>query len=312
MKTWPVIDEAKTRSNDDLAKLRTMATQVLADAPDLIVGVNGSYARREATTGSDLDLFFLYESEQGLDNAVAAKKRLHEAIVKEGFRPPSAGGVFEKPLRVTDLTQNIGGGFDTNETITRRMLLLLEGEWLANETAFRSAREKILSAYVSDDVQQNHICLFLLNDVIRYWRTMCVDYEYKVAHEKPKIIRLTKLRFSRMLLYFGGLISVAETWNLNQSQKKQRLAELFAMPTLDRMISVMGDDAETAIDEYAEFLGALNNEAIRKQLENPQVAGAAETYDLLRAKARQFRESLARLIKKKYSEDHPIHMALIF
>lgn len=158
-----VLAAAKERSDKDLARLRELTLAVVGKS-DLIVGVNGSYARREATTGSDLDLFFLFKGDAG--EAIAAKDELAMVLGESGFKPPSQGGVFEKPLSVIDLTENIGGAFDTNETITRRMLLLLEGEWLANKDAFDDARATILKAYVPDEVRADQISLFLLNDII--------------------------------------------------------------------------------------------------------------------------------------------------
>ena len=54
---------------------------------------------------------------------------------------------------------------------------------------------------------------FFANDVIRYWRTICVDFEGKVAQDERNrvkkdkfVMRNAKLRTSRKMLYASGLL----------------------------------------------------------------------------------------------------------
>src|SRR5262249_33613294 len=152
-------------------------TQEFAGRTDIIVGVNGSYARGEVTSGSDVDIFFL--AVQSVTSASEAQDVFIPKLESLGFKPPSAGGVFENALPVSMLRDNIGGSADTNETITRRMLFLLEGEWLLNQTGFAAARSEIIDAYIRNTVGEGHLSKYFLNDVVRYRRTICVDYEDK-------------------------------------------------------------------------------------------------------------------------------------
>ena len=55
--------DAKKRSDDGIADMRIKAAKVLGTEPSVIIGVNGSYARREVTNGSDVDLFVLYKGQ---------------------------------------------------------------------------------------------------------------------------------------------------------------------------------------------------------------------------------------------------------
>ena len=66
--------------------------------------------------------------------------------------------------------------------------------------------------------------MFLLNDVIRYWRTICIDLEHKVrADNKARDIRLIKLRFSRMLLYASGVLAIGEGYRRSSEEKLESL-----------------------------------------------------------------------------------------
>jgi len=65
-------------SREIIAVLREVADKTFRDHPELVVGVNGSVARREATTESDLDLFVLTTAE---DIGAAKKVRIVTAGV---------------------------------------------------------------------------------------------------------------------------------------------------------------------------------------------------------------------------------------
>ncbi len=303
------IERARNRSESGIVTLRQLASDVFGSEAGLIIGVNGSYARREATSGSDIDLFYLISGRGELE---VAKRQIFEGKIRDcGFKMPAAGGVFSNALRTDELLRNIGGLDDSNASLTRRLLLLLEGEWLFNRDCYLRTRNELLSRYVSEFTPRGKIALFLLNDIIRYWRTICVDYEYKTSGGgKSKGIRLVKLRFSRMFLAFGGIVAVAETFELDPREKIRRLDELFSLDVLSRVESVMGHLAENAISLYGEFLEALDNGTTREKLSVKEYEGAVEFVEL-RNKGREFKDELIAILAAKYSTSHPIHKALL-
>lgn len=307
------IEECKTRSLRGLSKMRVLADELFGGHHDFIIGINGSYARSEVTSGSDVDLFFLSLGGTQPEDILTYQTQFFEKLVEQGFKPPSPGGVFETPLRATELHNIIGGMEDDNLLITRRMLLLLEGDWIHHEAGLDEAREELIRRYMPQPRDELHICMFLLNDIIRYWRTICVDFEHKVrSGEKPRAIRLAKLRFSRMMLYFGGLIAVAETGGLSHEQKTARLAELLRLPTIERVRSVLGEKVDPALELYADFLSDLDNHAVRAELELDEPAGtASDAYASLREKAQHFRRGLRDALYSHYDEEHSIRTALI-
>ncbi|WP_272009288.1 hypothetical protein [Roseovarius sp. ZX-A-9] len=293
-----VLDGTRNKSEEILEILRSVAADLLRGDSDLIIGVNGSIARREATSGSDVDLFFLTVGGD-IDAAKAAQTEYRKRLVAMGIKMPAAGGVFESPLQTTQLTATIGGEDDTNTYITRRMLYLLEGEWVANKDGFDCLRSDLIARYVSEDLDDQKIVRFFLNDVIRYWRTICVDFENKTADStKPRAIRLVKLRLSRMLLYFAGIAAARQTVGCDAATKRERLAELLALPPLERLRQIYGLNKMMPVQAlYASFLSALDNRKIRSQLELPGAAGMDTLeFEELSEVAREFKTELLTLL----------------
>ena len=165
------IEDAKTYSNDKLCSLRD-AVKVLVP-PKEMVFINGSFARREASVGSDVD-FYIVTTEDNNPRPEWAEK-VKSAIEKIVPINPAEDGAFYQVEQLETLIKNIGGEHDNNHNITRRMLLLLEGEWLFNEAGLKDIRKRILERYIADGITDHQLALFLLNDIVRYYRTMAVD-----------------------------------------------------------------------------------------------------------------------------------------
>lgn len=312
LKAQGIFEEAGKRSEEGLKRMRDVAAELIGDDDRFIVGVNGSYARREVTGGSDVDLFVLYRHD-AMNEAQEVQANLRKKLEADSFKMPAPGGVFSSPLTVSNLTQSIGGMDDTNEYITRRMLLLLEGEWIHNPAQFERARTRLLDQYVADTIRREQICLFLLNDIIRYWRTICVDFEYKVQSDgKPREIRLIKLRFSRMLLFFAGVMAVGATYGLERAEKIACLSEHLALPAHQRLLKLAGEKAYPALELYAEFLEALDDSGRRDALSAALPTGEESSeFTTLRAQAQKFRLSLLELLHGHFGTENPTVAALM-
>ena len=311
-KALAVFDATKERSERGIKEMREEAVRMFQDDASIVVGVNGSYARREVTTGSDVDLFFLYK-DRPKESAQNSQKRLRRQLKRSGYVMPAPNGVFDDPLSINTLQRRIGGMEDNNVRITRRMLLLLEGEWIFNRKEFEEIRLRLLNQYVPNALRRDQICLFLLNDVIRYWRTICVDFEFKVRNDgKARAIRLLKLRFSRMLLFLAGVLAIGETYNQSAETKLMTLDSYLSLPAIDRIRAIACESSVPALELYAEFLIALDDKEIRKALSKENGSGEeSEAFEVLRIKAQEFRDALLNLLNAHLGKQNPTVNALM-
>jgi predicted nucleotidyltransferase len=312
------LQKRRSFSEDQIALLRKQLSGKFSE--NISVVVTGSYARREASAESDIDYFLIGDASRLGDSASAqlenAQAIASEAATSLGIKPPSMTGAFAQSETVDEMTRNVGGNDDPNFKLTHRLLLLLEGEWLAGEGVFHDARKKLLEdVYVRAEISDHQIARFLLNDVIRYWRTMGVDFEYKTQEgNKGWGIRNIKLVYSRKLMYFSGVLMVAETAQSTRRIKLQRLSELLVMTPIERVQHLFGRDCESVLQMYVKFLGSMSDGAVRKDLEEVSInrAGQNDAFRDLKNEGHHFSLELEQLLRRRYPPSHPIHHAMLF
>ena len=293
-----VLQRAKDEAERQINLMRDLAVDVISKDADIVVGVHGSVARREVTSGSDADLFFLVRKGD-IEKTKGVQSAFREKLKEVGIKMPAQDGVFANPIHEVELLQRIGGEPDTNQFTTRRMLFLLEGEWLYNREGFDEVRSELICHYVDNELDDRKICRYLLNDIIRYWRTICVDFEQKTADgTKPRAIRLIKLRFAIMMLYFGGIAAICKTMDLPAAEKRKTLKKMFAIPPIDRLKDVFGDtETRAVLAAYATFLNSVDSAGIRANLGRKGKTGldTQECLELAEV-AREFRSALETLL----------------
>ena len=307
-----VVDKCREHSEEKCSALRSELEKVLcADSADTVL-ICGSYARREAAGPSDVDYFLVSDKEDEREGLI---NQIDVVVNRLGLKAPSQGGPFANVGTPQSIVQNIGGTKDSNANLTRRMLLLLEGDWLFNEGSFRRLRREILAKYLGGDIPDHQIALFLLNDIIRYWRTICVDYEHKTTEgDKPWAIRNVKLVFSRKLIYASGLFSVALTADMSIEKKVERLEELFDQRPLDRIVHICGE-APTArmVRCYETFLDCISDQKKRCDLENLGRGGRGDPlFREIKNEGHQFTLELLKLFETTFHSTHPIRRAIVY
>ena len=299
---------AKGFSEGKLQELRDQLKRL--DLGDRVVVACGSFARREASEYSDIDYYTLSEDDDP-PNDVAVTSAIKTVIAQS----PAADGAFGTRLSPSEMLANIGGQRDDNAKITQRVLFLLEGEWLYNRDRLFLFRRQMLEKYVRDTMADHQLTLFLLNDVIRYYRTMAVDYEFKTTEgDKPWAIRNIKLVFSRKLLYASGLFSIAMTADRTREDKIRILEELFGVPVIERMRRICGNVALARVmKSYDVFLDRLSDRSVRSHLE---ALGPNERTDVgfreIKNEGYQFTRELLALFENTFDRTHPIRRAVVF
>ena len=310
--THAAIAKARTYSDAKLGELRALVAGAVP--PGTVVVACGSFARREACAASDLD-YFIIRGEEGEEGEPAWAGTLH-ALLKAAVPVEAArGGPFAAIEHLPDMVRNMGGQDDTNQRLTRRMLFLLEGEALSDAEGFRLARRRLLERYIAPRVGEGMLPLFLLNDLIRYYRTIAVDYEFKTGEaDKPWGLRNLKLVFSRKLLYASGLFALGATREGPAAAKVARLEGLLDLSPLDRMAAICGPAAVGPIfAAYDHFLARLAKPGVRRHLERLTRRDRDDpVFRDLKDAGYGFTRDLAALFETTFDEDHPIRRAILF
>jgi predicted nucleotidyltransferase len=298
-------------SEDRIAQLSKELEQLCGK--DASVVVNGSFARLEASAESDIDFFILTKKRSTRDSEKLAKA-VREQISKVVGKPPAKGGAFGAIVTTGELAKIIGGNDDSNPEITRRILFLTEGRALTGGKLFEEEQLSLLQSYVKDTISDHQLGLFLLNDIIRYYRTVCVDFENKtVQNGKTWGDRNIKLVFSRKMLYFGGVLICAEMAQKSPAAKRATATRLMGMTPIERCLEICDASILRALKEYDHFLGEMAKPDVRELLKStPEDRKKhSETFKNLKNRGHQFSMALMSAMSATYPPSHPIHRALV-
>lgn len=197
------------------------------------VYATGSFGRGEASSYSDLDLFIVgknrTDGQQGsvlrpLDE-VCLKAELIGVTRRLAFPDFTDDGRYLTQYSVADFTKTLGTPEDdVMNTFTARLLLLLESRPLLEPAVYDEVVEEVIAAYWRDyaDHSSNFMPAFLANDILRLWRTFCVNYEARTARvpdEKKAKGKLKnyKLKHSRMLTCYSAVLLLLAMFRLNHT-----------------------------------------------------------------------------------------------
>jgi hypothetical protein len=259
---------------DTAQRLTTMRERFSAVAlePRASVVLFGSWGRQELTDHSDEDWAILVDG----PDVAGARCSMNEIseLVGTDERRPGTQGIFGSAFSCNDLVELIGLEADDNKNLTRRLLLLLESVAVLNEPAHGGCWQRVLDGYLDDSVKSYRPPRFLLNDVIRCWRTICVDF---VGKERAEVgqkwaLRNLKLRLSRKALFASGLLPALLCHRYASSDMGGFLTEILSQSPMDRLawafLELDAPDAGVrAIGANDRFIGMLGNQEVREELE---------------------------------------------
>ena len=265
---------------------------------DTSVVLFGSWARLELTGGSDDDWVVLVDGPVEGRSEVGAVVDLAKRHLGQGDRKPGAQGIFGGAISCDELVAKVGLDEDTNTNLTRRALLLLESVEVAG-SVHAHCRRRVLERYLNYGVKDFRPPRFLLNDIVRYWRTVGVDFEGKhrdTGGNDPKWVeRNVKLRTARKVLFAGGLVPILQCHLLAKRDMPDYLEQQLTRPPTDRL--AVAFEHYGAIDEGVRFFGAYDRwmELMRDQQARAELAALRfETREAssLFAEIRQIGEAL--------------------
>jgi hypothetical protein len=247
---------------------------------DATVVLMGSWGRREITSESDDDFMVLLAGAP----REGARPSIEEVAGALGGRPPGPEEIFGRHVLLDELRGKIGRDEDTNTNLTRRMLLMLESVAICGDDVHADARRALISGYLEANVKDHRPPRFLLNDVVRYWRSIAVDFESKMRARKGEGwgLRNAKLRLSRKALFAAGLLPVLECYRHPVNNMLDYLDDRMSVPPLDRLADAFVDRGALdpgvrALSAYDEFLAILDDSPRRRELSDLGVADAAES-----------------------------------
>jgi hypothetical protein len=233
------LESRRSFTTHRLNDLRSRLAEAEARARDkACVYATGSFGRREASTHSDLDLFIVGKDDEvdsyAERNPRSTLRRLDEICVKANlihatrelnFPEFSGDGEYLGHYALSDLTKTLGKRQDdVKNTFTARLLLLLESCPLVGDAVYGEVVEEVISVYWRDyeDHREDFIPAFLTNDILRLWRTFCVNYEAGTDREPPERktkgkLKNFKLKHSRMLTCYSAILFLLSKYMLHST-----------------------------------------------------------------------------------------------
>lgn len=313
--------EISSKTREDLDKL--LSTEIRKyTSEDTSLVVFGSLGRGEWTSNSDLDWTFLIDGGANSDHLLIAQD-IQKVLEKANFQKPGPTGTFGNMAFSHDIIHQIGGQEDSNKNTTQRILLLLESCAIGNRTdAYERVIRGVINRYLEEDnhllthdAKRYRVPRFLLNDIVRFWRTMAVDFANKQRDRAGKGwgLRNAKLRMSRKLIFASGLL-VCFSSNLDPDLQTQistdkndiklnlvnhirdhvRMTPLEIVARSVERYGVPDSIARELFDAYSEFLRILDDEKSRKALDSlrSEDSRTDSTFQQVREVSRSFEKAL--------------------
>lgn len=271
---------------------------------DVSLAMFGSWARAELVEGSDNDWAVLFRDRHDKEWIEQLLERCRDRF---GADPPGGQAIFGVAFAGGELIEQIGLEPDTNKLLTRRVLLLTESV-TACGAIHEETRKMILRAYLDRNAKDYRPPRFLLNDLIRYWRTICVDYEGKFWGPSPdrrkRVLRNAKLRTSRKVLFAGALLPVLLCHRITSEHFGYYLLAQFRAPPVDNLAAAflsvenMEEAGGRALLAYDRWIGLIGDPDKRRELEalTEEQQSGSDLFKEVREIGRELDEGLEALL----------------
>ncbi len=256
------------------------------------VYATGSFGRGEASRDSDLDVFILIDTDDdgrrkltNLD-AIQLQAALIKCAADEGFEAFSDDGKYLEPHSIKDMIEKLGSRDDDYENLfTARMLLLLESRPLLGVSTYERAIDRVLAEYWRDFPQNagRFLPIYLTNDLIRYWKVLCLNYEERTRRaENPNKRRLTnyKLKHSRLLTCYSALVYFCHLLESTNTITPELARQMTKLTPTERLRALRTNSSVASLVDdilalYVEFLKSVDapKQELLARFDDPEYRG---------------------------------------
>lgn len=264
------------------------------------VYATGSFARGDASQHSDLDLFIVGKGTVAAGRVRRKLSRLDETCIKAelilatdamGIPKFSGDGEYLNHYTVSELVRALGTpSDDATNTFTARLLLLLESRPIVGADVYQDAIESTVEAYWRDfeDHQEDFVPAFLANDILRLWRTFCVNYEARTKKEPglqkaKRKLKNHKLKHSRLLTCNSALLYLMHCWHRYRTVRPGHAVEMAKLSPTERLEFLLAETRarktrgtlQELLARYERFLEETDarESALLARLQDPNESG---------------------------------------
>jgi hypothetical protein len=319
-----VAQESRDYSLSRLRELgeRLDPAQALLSGHPLCVCATGSYGRLEAWEESDADVFFLYDdADEAQRLPLTSFIRFAALLIKETeamkFPPFSGDGRYLGVQYVGEMENVLGSPEDDSlNAFTARMLLLLESQPVYDEATYLRLLERIVGFYYRDysDHAGEFLPTILLNDILRFWRTLTLNYEHHRlklkelvgdALERKKAdsaLKNYKLKVSRLATCFSMVASLSAEPIPVTPEKVLELCRITPAERFERL-RAHGARADKLVGELVDAYGAFLTFVQRPEAQLLDEFEVPETRKRAHAEAKRYGDIIYQLLSEVTPSD---------
>jgi hypothetical protein len=277
----------------------------------LCIYTTGSFGRSDASSFSDLDVFIVALEENVTDTRRLSRLEEIELLAsivhanRELKLPDLDGdGGFLKVHPLSDYLIGLGKpSDDADNTFTGRLLLLLESKAIFGESSYQYIRRECVERYWTDfnDHADNFLPAFLVNDILRFWRTLCVNYEAGLTTNPAKRrAKNYKLKYSRLLTCYSAIVGMQAKFQNSRTVSVDNAIEILDRTPLERLASVAAGFGGEVADRVTSLEAMYNSFLIETNCSKEDLNGKMadpEYYKVLLEGARTFGDTMFDLMQ---------------
>ena len=277
-KKHPTLSYARDWSNDMLEQMQKRLLPLAKSTPDVsIAAVSGSLGRLEGMAHSDCDLIVLV-NDDAIHDPVRCQKAMQavwDALDPLGLPLPKSTGIYVTPSSYSQICDysSLGLIADDKNIFGKRMQVLLDAKPIYGEEHFHILISGLLERYAAGFLiyDQKKEWVYLLNDLIRYFRSYCAWHQFDLSNDPIDSwhMRNTKLRNSRIPM-FAALIFLLGECSKEKKDKINWMREhllLTPMQRIEKVYMLNNDNGfNVLLDAYEVFMTRMNSPEVRNVL----------------------------------------------